>query len=70
MRIMVANPVLPRELKKELPKARASLSAWESLPTSLWVIVSGMEIALLFCAIRLTETLGTVAFSRDTRAGW
>jgi len=29
-----------------------------------------METALLFCAIRAAETLGTVAFSRDTRAGY
>jgi len=29
-----------------------------------------METALLFCAIRAAETLGTVSFSRDTRAGW
>jgi hypothetical protein len=29
-----------------------------------------MEIALLFCAIRAAETLGTVSFSRDTRAGY
>ena len=30
----------------------------------------GVETALLFCAIRLTETLGTVSFSRDTRAAY
>ena len=29
-----------------------------------------METALLFCAIRAAEILGTVAFSRDTRAGF
>ena len=27
----------------------------------------GVETALLFCAIRAAETLGTLAFSRDTR---
>ena len=30
----------------------------------------GVETALLFCAIRLTETLGTLSFSRGTRAGY
>ena len=30
----------------------------------------GMETALLFCAIRAAETLGTLAFSRDTRAAY
>jgi hypothetical protein len=30
----------------------------------------GVETALLFCAIRAAETLGTIAFSRDTRAGY
>lgn len=29
-----------------------------------------MEAALLFCAIRVAETIGTVSFSRDTRAGY
>ena len=33
-------------------------------------VMVGMETALLFCAIRAAETLGTVAFSRDTRAGF
>jgi hypothetical protein len=46
------------------------------LPTSLWAIVPpklgsiALETALLFCAIRLTETLGTLSFTRDTRAGY
>src|SRR5262245_57643731 len=30
----------------------------------------GMETALLFCAIRLNEVLGTLPFARDTRAGY
>ena len=30
----------------------------------------GVETALLLCAIRAAETLGTLAFSRDTRAGY
>jgi hypothetical protein len=29
----------------------------------------GIEIALLFCALRTVETLGTLSFTRDTRAG-
>jgi hypothetical protein len=33
-------------------------------------VMVGMETALLFCAIRAAETLGTVSFSRDTRAGY
>ena len=30
----------------------------------------GLETALLFCAIRAAETLGTLSFTRDTRAGY
>ena len=30
----------------------------------------GVETALLFCAIRAAETLGTLSFTRDTRAGY
>ena len=30
----------------------------------------GIEIALLFCALRTVETLGTLSFTRDTRAGY
>jgi hypothetical protein len=32
--------------------------------------MAGVETALLFCAIRAAETLGTLSFSRDTRAGY
>jgi hypothetical protein len=30
----------------------------------------GVETALLFCATRAAETMGTVSFTRDTRAGY
>jgi hypothetical protein len=30
----------------------------------------GVETALLFCAIRAHEVLGTLSFTRDTRAGY
>ena len=30
----------------------------------------GVETALLFCAIRAHEMLGTLSFTRDTRAGY
>ena len=30
----------------------------------------GVETALLFCAIRANEMLGTLSFSRDPRAGY
>jgi hypothetical protein len=30
----------------------------------------GIETALLFCAIRANEVLGTLSFTRDTRAGY
>ena len=30
----------------------------------------GLETALLFCAIRANEVLGTLSFTRDTRAGY
>jgi hypothetical protein len=30
----------------------------------------GVETALLFCAIRAAETLGTLSYARDTRAGY
>jgi len=30
----------------------------------------GVETALLFCAIRANEMLGTLPFARDTRAGY
>ena len=30
----------------------------------------GVETALLFCAIRANEVLGTLSFTRDTRAGY
>jgi hypothetical protein len=30
----------------------------------------GVETALLFCAIRASETLGTLPFAHDTRAGY
>ena len=30
----------------------------------------GIETALLFCAIRAHEMLGTLSFTRDTRAGY
>jgi hypothetical protein len=32
--------------------------------------MAGVETALLFCAIRAAETLGTLSFTRDTRAGY
>ena len=32
--------------------------------------MAGVETALLFCAIRSAETLGTLSFTRDTRVGW
>src|SRR5262245_60571721 len=30
----------------------------------------GVDTALLFCAIRANEVLGTLSFTRDTRAGY
>src|SRR5262249_11482626 len=33
-------------------------------------VAMGVETALLFCAIRLTETLGTLSYARDPRAGY
>ena len=30
----------------------------------------GLETALLFCAIRANEVLGTLSYTRDTRAGY
>src|SRR5262249_21004050 len=44
--------------------------AWRDYPYAERCEAMGVETALLFCAIRAAETMGTVSFARDTRAGY
>jgi hypothetical protein len=41
-----------------------------NLPTDIRSASMGVETALLFCAIRANEVLGTLSYTRDTRAGY